>query len=221
MSEIHIYNTMTKEKSLSGSKKRESKGKLSSVNVSIPNGINVPIVDSSILTDNSCAIAQSKKGKHLNLSKSESIEYLKNCVPSKTSMTASTSKLNATKYEPFYLPNNANMGGISNPDMNANINMPVSQYYFLTKLMHQHKKVLEPDSINVKRNETSTSNNVTSTTTNTSPCNIISTRNGTKKSMNTDTKILDIKNNNISNVDDPLCQCHLLLDPYPSQLSLR
>jgi hypothetical protein len=217
MSKFYIYNITVKEKSVS--KKRESKGKLSSGNVPIQNGVNVPIVNSSILTDNSCAIAQTKKGKHLNLSKSERIEYSKDCVPSKTSMT--TSKLNVTKYEPFYIPNNVNMGGISNPDMNANINMPVSQYYFLTKLMHQHKKVLEPDSINVKRNETLTSNNVTSTTTNTSPCNIISTRNGTKKIMNTDPNNMDFKNNNISNVDDPFCQCHLLLDPYPSQLSLR
>ena len=152
---------------------------------------------------------------------SGSIVYLRDCLPAKTSMTASTSKLNVTKYEPIYIPNNANMGGISNPDVNANINMPVSQYYFLTKLMHQHKKVLEPDSINVKRNETSTSNNVTSTTTNTSPCNRNNTRNGTKNNMNTDAKNIDFKINNISNVDDPLCQCHLLLDPYPSQLSLR
>ena len=77
--------------------------------------------------------------------------------------SASVPNSNAITYEGFPIPKNT-LGNIPHhQDINANLNVSMSQYYFLTKLMHQQKQILDPDPINVKRNETSTSNNVTCT----------------------------------------------------------
>ena len=207
---------MVKEKSLSGSKKRESRARLSITNSLAHNVVDVPF-QSQLVTENTSAISYDK---YHNLSKYEISEHLKECLPSKLPTMPSTPNPTPIRYDPFYVLNVAT-GGISHQDMNANINMPVSQYYFLTKLMHQQKKVLEPDSINVKKSETSTSNNVTCTATNTLPSTMPNPHQGTIQGAKPDTNSIDHRNNNVENLEELMCQCPLVLDPYPSQLSLR
>ena len=207
---------MVKGKSVKESKTSQSKAILSVTNSLVHNGVDEPF-QSQLATDNRSAIYYYKNHK---LSKSEITTELKECFISKSHKMSSVSNSTPAKYEPFYIPNSAT-GGISHQDMNANINMPVSQYYFLTKLMHQQKKVLEPDSVNVKKSETLTSNNVTCTATNTIQSSIPSQRQDIMQGTKPDTKNIACCNNNAPNLEELMCQCPLMLDPYPSQMSLR
>ena len=208
---------MAKSKHLSGSKKRESRSKQQTLSSATLNGS----IDSTVLTDNSSDDSFTKQGIDNILPQSDKVlETLEDTFSSKVSVVPPTPNLKTTNYEAYYTPNNK-LGRFPHKDMNANLNMPVSQYYFLTQLMNQHKKVLEPDSINMKRNETSTSNNLTCSSANTSQSTVLSSRTIIKKGTKVEATNMDHENNNVPNVDDPKCQCHVMLDPYPSNLSLR
>ena len=154
---------MAKAKTMIGSKKREGRAKLSSGNASAQNGVGM-VFTSHMPTDKSSAMTYNNKSQHENLANLEGLEQLNRSsrtTPILTSVSVPNS--NAITYEGFPIPKNT-LGNIPHhQDINANLNVSMSQYYFLTKLMHQQKQILEPDPINVKRNETSTSNNVTCT----------------------------------------------------------
>ena len=208
---------MVKGKSLSGHKKRENRVKSSTANILGQNGVDV-FIGSETAMDNSCAMAYNNKANNnLNVSKPVATDNLKTGLPSKSKATSSRLNSNS-KSEFICIPNNS----IGIHTMNPNMNIPESQYYFLTKFMHQQKKTGQPDSIRVKQNETSNSTNLTSTTTaTTTPSTITSTRHNMNIGTMSDTTNSDYKNNNLPKVEEPMCQCHLVLDPYPSQLSLR
>merc|ERR1712223_1371396 len=160
-------------------------------------------------------------GANVKLSQSDNvIETSEDSLKSKISMLAPASSFKTTSNENYYMSGNK-MGVFPHKDMNANINMPVSQYYFLTQLMNQQKRVLEPDFINMKRNETSTSDNMTCSTPNISKSTILSSRSVMKKGAKVDVTNIDNENDNTSSIHDSKCQCHIMLDPYPSNLSLR
>ena len=208
---------MAKSKHLSGSKKRESRNKQPTLSSTTINGS----IDSSVLNDNSSDDSHTKLGINLRLTKSDNVlTTLEDSFNSKVSVVPPTPSLKTVNYDSYYMHNNK-MGRFPRKDMNANLNMPVSQYYFLTQLMNQQKKVLEPDSINMKRNDTSTSNNLTCTTPNISQSTTLSSNPVTKKGKHSESINIDHENNNIPKIDDPKCQCHIMLDPYPSNLSLR
>ena len=208
---------MAKTKHLSGSKKRETRTKQATLDSATQNGS----TNSIVLNDNSCGNSHTKSGINVKLSQSDNvIETSEDSLKSKISMLAPTTSFKTTSHENYYMPSNK-MGVFPHKDMNANINMPVSQYYFLTQLMNQQKKVLEPDSINMKRNETSTSNNMTCSTPNISQSTILSSRSVMKKGSKVDVTNIDKENDNTPSIHDSKCQCHIMLDPYPSNLSLR
>ena len=228
---------MAKAKTMSGSKKREGRAKLSSGNASAQNGVGM-VFTSHMPPDKSSAMTYNNKSQHENLANLEGLEQLNRSsrtTPILTSVSVPNS--NAITYEGFPIPKNT-LGNIPHhQDINANLNVSMSQYYFLTKLMHQQKQILEPDPINVKRNETSTSNNVTCTgrnevtgtsnnvtctTANTTPPTLLSTRHGMMKTTYPDGRVMDYSNLNVQKVEEPAsCQCHLKLDPYPNPLSFR
>ena len=208
---------MAKTKHLSGSKKRETRTKQATLDSATQNGS----MNSSVLNDNSCDNSYTKSGVNVKLSQSDNvIETSEDSLKSKISMLAPASSFKTISNETYYMPGNK-MGVFPHKDMNANINMPVSQYYFLTQLMNQQKKVLEPDSINMKRNETSTSNNMTCSTPNISQSTILSSRSVMKKGSKVDINNINNEDDNAPSSQDPKCQCHIMLDPYPSNLSLR
>lgn len=208
---------MAKTKHLSGSKKRETRTKQATLDSVTQNGS----MNSSVLNDNSCDNSYTKSGVNVKLFPSDNvIETSEDSLKSKISMLAPDSSFKTTSHENYYMPSNK-MGVFPHKDMNANINMPVSQYYFLTQLMNQQKKVLEPDSINMKRNETSTSNNITCSTPNISKSTILSSRSVMKKGSKVDINNINNEDDNAPSSQDPKCQCHIMLDPYPSNLSLR
>ena len=142
---------MAKTKHLSGNKKRESRTRQSSINSTTQNGSS----ESTALTDNPNASCYTYQGINVKISSDSVKETIEKSFDPKISIEAPTTNLKTTNYDACCMPNNK-MAGFPHQDMNANINMPVSQYYFLTQLMNQQKKVLEPDSINIKRNETLT-----------------------------------------------------------------
>ena len=214
---IRYRYMMAKGKHLSGNKKRESRTRQSSLNSATQNGS----LESSVLTDNPRASSYTNQGIDIKISKSDNVtETIEDSFNHKLSKVSPTTNLKTTNYDACCMPNNK-MAGFPHQDMNANITMPVPQYYFLTQLMNQQKKVLEPDSINIKRNETSTSNNITCSTTNISPSTVLSSRSVTKKGSKVEASSSDHDNNNVPIIDDSKCQCHVMLDPYPSNLSLR
>ena len=208
---------MAKSKHLSGSKKRESRNKQLTLSSTTINGS----IDSSVLNDNSSDDSHTKLGINLKLTQNDNVlKTFGDSLNSKVSMVPPTPSLKTVNYDSYYMHNNK-MGRFPHKDMNANLNMPVSQYYFLTQLMNQQKKVLEPDSINMKRNDTSTSNNLTCSAPNISQSTILSSNPVTNKGKHSESINIDHENNNVAKNDDPTCQCHIMLDPYPSNLSLR
>ena len=214
---------MAKAKTMSGSKKREGRAKLSSGNASAQNGVGMVFASPMPADTSSSALTYNNKSQHENLAHLEGLEQLNRSSRTTPILTsASVPNTNAITYEGFPIPKNT-LGNIPHhQDINANLNVSMSQYYFLTKLMHQQKQILEPDPINVKRNETSTSNNVTCTTTNTTPPTLLSTRHAMMKTAYPDGRVIDYSNINVQKVEEPAsCQCHLNLDPYPNPLSFR
>ena len=210
---------MTKGKTLGGHKKRENKAKPSSKNALGKNGVDLTI-NSEISMDNSCAIAYTCTGGNINLKKPVVGNHSKACSQSTGRATSSRPNLNS-KSELISIPNNS-VARDSFQMMNPNMNIPASQYYFLTKLMNEQKRAIKPDSVNVKQYETSNSTNATTcTTTTTTPSTITNSMDNMETGAMPDTSSIDYKNNNLPNVQEPMCQCHIILDPYPSQLSLR
>ena len=214
---------MAKAKIMSGSKKREGRAKLSSGNASAQNGVGMVFTSHMPADKSSSSLTYNNQSQQENLANLEGIEQLNRSSRTTPLLTsASVPNTNAIKCEGFPFPKNT-LGNIPHhQDINANLNVSMSQYYFLTKLMHQQKQILEPDPINVKRNETSTSNNVTCTTTNTTQPTLLSTRHGMMNTTHPDGRVIDYSNINVQKVEEPVsCQCHLKLDPYPNPLSLR
>ena len=215
--------TMTKGKHLSGHKKRENKGKPSAPIGFGQNGVDASTnIQTAIPT--SCAMLYNNKTNNSNLSKPTLNAHLKTEPTSKDRTSSSFVNPDGTV--------NA-IAGTSNSVGGGNAfqttNMPASQYYVLSKIMHQQQKKMQqqpPQDLSVRK-QIGNSLNVpilTTTSTTTSTFNTMKTTSsgstlGTRPSNTTSIDQSNI--NSISNVEDTICQCHLVLDPYPSHLSWR
>ena len=217
--------TMTKGKHLSGHKKRENKGK-----PSIPIGFGQNGVDASAniqtAMPTTCAMLYNNKSNNSNLSKPTLNSHLKTEPTSKG--RTSSSFVNPDGKVDAIAGTSKPVGG-GNTFQTTNIS-PASQYYVLSKIMHQQQKKMQhppPQDLSVRK-QIGNSLNVpilTTTSTTTSTFNTMKTTSsgstiGTGPSNTTKNDQSNI--NSISNVEDTtICQCHLMLDPYPSHLSWR
>ena len=131
--------TMTKGKGLSGPRKRENKVKPTTPIGMGQNGVNVSTnVQTSIPT--SCAMSYNNKSNKHNLSKPVLNEHLKAASTSKARTCFSIVNPHATIDTIVGIGSSAGGASLQTP------NMPASQYYALSKIMHQQQKnMLHPE----------------------------------------------------------------------------